>query len=109
MQASRCHVDWAAKVASNRQSRAGRAFAIARVASAAPSNDGTRLVASAVVLIYEKPTNWTLIGDGTGHRRQMNWMRAPEALDSAASTHFQDLAAFVFRMDSPLSASLWLL
>ncbi|CDF63757.1 hypothetical protein XFF4834R_plc00280 (plasmid) [Xanthomonas citri pv. fuscans] len=48
---------------------------------------------------YEKPTNWTLIGDGTGHRRQMNWMRVPEALDSAASTHFSDLAAFVFRMD----------
>ncbi|MGY4883816.1 hypothetical protein EI541_22390, partial [Xanthomonas citri pv. eucalyptorum] len=41
---------------------------------------------------YEKPTNWTLIGDGTGHRRQMNWMRVPEALDSAASTHFSDLA-----------------
>ncbi|WP_157883119.1 hypothetical protein [Xanthomonas citri] len=48
---------------------------------------------------YEKPTNWTLIGDGTGHRRQMNWMRVPEALDSAASTHFSDLAAFVFRME----------
>ncbi|MGQ5250949.1 PFL_4669 family integrating conjugative element protein [Xanthomonas arboricola pv. corylina] len=58
---------------------------------------------------YEKPTNWTLIGDGTGHRRQMNWMRAPEALDSAANLHFPDLATFVFRMDSPLSASLWLL
>ncbi|MGV7187559.1 hypothetical protein [Xanthomonas axonopodis] len=41
---------------------------------------------------YEKPTNWTLIGDETGHRCQMNWMRAPEALDSAASIHFPDLA-----------------
>ncbi|WP_160166277.1 hypothetical protein [Xanthomonas phaseoli] len=51
------------------------------------------------VVHYEKPTNWTLIGDGTGHRRQMNWMRVPEALDSAASTHFSDLAAFVFRME----------
>ncbi|MCT8358596.1 hypothetical protein NLA05_20400 [Xanthomonas citri pv. anacardii] len=51
------------------------------------------------MLSYEKPTNWTLIGDGTGHRRQMNWMRAPEALDSVASTHFSDLAAFVFPMD----------
>ncbi|WP_157768428.1 hypothetical protein [Xanthomonas citri] len=50
-------------------------------------------------VVYEKPTNWTLIGDGTGHRRQMNWMRVPEALDSAASTHFSDLAAFVFRME----------
>ncbi|MFS8452806.1 hypothetical protein EIQ11_03470 [Xanthomonas campestris pv. campestris] len=48
---------------------------------------------------YEKPTNWTLIGYGTGHRCQMNWMRAPEALDCAASIHFPDLAAFVFRMD----------
>ncbi|WP_123768333.1 hypothetical protein [Xanthomonas citri] len=51
------------------------------------------------LITYEKPTNWTLIGDGTGHRRQMNWMRVPEALDSAASTHFSDLAAFVFRME----------
>ncbi len=48
---------------------------------------------------YEKPTNWTLIGDGTGHRRQVNWMRVPEALDSAARTHFPYLTAFVFRMD----------
>ncbi|WP_372163480.1 hypothetical protein ACCP88_21140 (plasmid) [Xanthomonas axonopodis pv. cyamopsidis] len=49
-------------------------------------------LASAGVLRYEKPTNWTLIGDETGHRCQMNWMRAPEALDSAASIHFPDLA-----------------
>lgn len=29
----------------------------------------------------------------------MNWMRAPEALDIAANSHFPYLTAFVFRMD----------
>ncbi|MGY4883641.1 hypothetical protein EI541_21635, partial [Xanthomonas citri pv. eucalyptorum] len=57
--------------------------------AAARASELDRLVEQ---LQYEKPTNWTLIGDGTGHRRQMNWMRVPEALDSAASTHFSDLA-----------------
>ncbi|WVK05283.1 hypothetical protein AB8807_06720 [Xanthomonas campestris pv. olitorii] len=69
-----------------------KAHNIAHTRVAAMLTPEERKQNSKLEFVYEKPTNWTLIGDETGHRCQMNWMRVPEALDSAASIHFPDLA-----------------